>query len=1166
MAAAASLAVRVSAQIAEFQKAFSDTNKTLDGFKKDFDKTATGVQGALQKIGGALTSFTAVAGQIGSAISGIRDAGAIIGQAFDVAQRAIGAVVGVIADAVSATIDLGDQLFTLSQQSGISVENLSALKFVAGQTGTSLEAISGAAFKLEANLGKATKESQEAFKKLGLSISDLKAQDPAKALADVTQAMGEKLPNAADRAAVGMAIFGKSFKDIAQLTQEDLKGLIAQAEQFGLVMSTETAVAADMFGDAMGEIRGQLEGLALQIGAKLLPIVLTFVKVFGEAFTKAVQGVTAMLGKSGQSFDTFAKEIGEAAARVIKVLALILDAAATWTRDWALQFFTAADAVLRFSQSTIAVARVAALLAGTPMTKFFDDLSKSITESQKTIETLAKVTIVGGAAVRTFAQTVADEAGKAGEGFAAKYDAIRKEIEAAAKKMREGLGKAGGDVERILTDAEKAAKKLADSLSGQAVATDLKAWTAAIGTFAGSFTALSNKQLKQFVGMLDEANDHFGDLSKTAAALKLNPQATRDFQNLAIAIRAMVTPGKTIDLPIIPTLDTRTLAALYAKAKPPEMILEIIPEIGADTAHHIQLRAENVVDDVKSRFATLKDGLKQIATDAGQQFAATLGDAIATGDWSRVGQDLAATLGDLLGSALALAVDFVVPGLGRVLQPLFQGIGRFFTSLIPGLNRAGREMVQAFAEARGGFTQLRDDLRALDAEGDRLWRNLTQRVAAGSEAQAQAAIDAIEEAFRRADEGMKNFITGAQKRIKAFTDSFKVAGKEIADLRKQIEAEAPEDVMGITEATARKQMEEFTSGISGSLPEIQAEFQRLGLYAGTAFAETLRDKGLAAALDAAGPLFDELNTLGSEFGLTLEGSAAKFAAFFQTAKDNQDVVSALEGIELMIRGAGDAAFLTQELFHAFGEDALAQFTRLQDRGVDVNTTMALMQPTLQALWEAQQKFGFETDAATQALIDQGVQAGIVGANQKDVNEKILDVLLAIAKVFHADIPAGMEATARKAEEAGGRTRKSFEDAGQASKKAMDGVKAPPIDEDSKRRLDVMQQQYEESARRAQRALDGIRAPQINVPVRFDLEDQEFNFEFNGPRLGRGGIVSAPTLALVGEKGPEVVAPLDRIQSLGGSTTTIIELDSRVLVEAITPLLPGEVTRYGVGLT
>jgi phage-related minor tail protein len=39
-------------------------------------------------------------------------------------------------------------------------------------------------------------------------------------------------------------------------------------------------------------------------------------------------------------------------------------------------------------------------------------------------------------------------------------------------------------------------------------------------------------------------------------------------------------------------------------------------------------------------------------------------------------------------------------------------------------------------------------------------------------------------------------------------------------------------------------------------------------------------------------------------------------------------------------------------------------------------------------------------------------------------------------------------------------------------------------------------------------------------------------------LANGGIVTSPTLALIGEAGPEAVVPLDRYNGSGGMTVTV----------------------------
>lgn len=53
-----------------------------------------------------------------------------------------------------------------------------------------------------------------------------------------------------------------------------------------------------------------------------------------------------------------------------------------------------------------------------------------------------------------------------------------------------------------------------------------------------------------------------------------------------------------------------------------------------------------------------------------------------------------------------------------------------------------------------------------------------------------------------------------------------------------------------------------------------------------------------------------------------------------------------------------------------------------------------------------------------------------------------------------------------------------------------------------------------------------------------------------PALAEGGIVTGPTIAMIGERGPEAVIPLDRLDQMGAPTVIRLEVDGRVLAEAV----------------
>lgn len=94
------------------------------------------------------------------------------------------------------------------------------------------------------------------------------------------------------------------------------------------------------------------------------------------------------------------------------------------------------------------------------------------------------------------------------------------------------------------------------------------------------------------------------------------------------------------------------------------------------------------------------------------------------------------------------------------------------------------------------------------------------------------------------------------------------------------------------------------------------------------------------------------------------------------------------------------------------------------------------------------------------------------------------------------------------------------------------------------------------------ALDKLSRRRVEVPIGFRVEAAPIPIDADIPALASGGIVRRPTLALVGESGPEAVVPLS---SFGGpdtgSTTLIFETDGRVWAEIVAPHLPGVVRRY-----
>jgi hypothetical protein len=240
-------------------------------------------------------------GKVTEALKALGPAGEAAAGVLGGIATAEGVVVGVTAALVTHALHLGDQLYEMSLKTGASVENLSALRFVASQTGIDFESFGNILFKMQQALGASGTKADEMQKHLDLlhlNLQTLKNEKPDQAFIDIMSAL-EQIPNRADQAAIGMAVFGKGFKDMAALTQENIKDLIQQANDLGLVMSTSDAAAAHAAEIGLKSFHMQLDAIEVKIGAAFLPAMIGLEQNIGTVLKGSVDSANTSLDKMG---------------------------------------------------------------------------------------------------------------------------------------------------------------------------------------------------------------------------------------------------------------------------------------------------------------------------------------------------------------------------------------------------------------------------------------------------------------------------------------------------------------------------------------------------------------------------------------------------------------------------------------------------------------------------------------------------------------------------------------------------------------------------------------------------------------------------------------------------------------------------------------------------
>ncbi|MFN3628440.1 MAG: phage tail tape measure C-terminal domain-containing protein [Hylemonella sp.] len=238
-------------------------------------------------------------GMLGSVLGKLGPAGLIAGAGL--------AAVGIgITALVLPVANTADELANLAQKTGVSVEALSALTYVAQMSDTDLQGLVKGLQRLSVAMFDTQVQGEEgsaALKALGVSAVDASGQirPTEQVLLDLADKFAN-MPDGADKAALAIKLFGKEGMSLIPLLNQGRAGITAlmeEAERFGLVINSQTAQAAELLNDNLDRLRAMLEGVQRQVGAAVIPVLADFTEQVilaqGEtgSFSNELQRITA---------------------------------------------------------------------------------------------------------------------------------------------------------------------------------------------------------------------------------------------------------------------------------------------------------------------------------------------------------------------------------------------------------------------------------------------------------------------------------------------------------------------------------------------------------------------------------------------------------------------------------------------------------------------------------------------------------------------------------------------------------------------------------------------------------------------------------------------------------------------------------------------------------
>lgn len=302
------------------------------------------------------------------------------------------------------------------------------------------------------------------------------------------------------------------------------------------------------------------------------------------------------------------------------------------------------------------------------------------------------------------------------------------------------------------------------------------------------------------------------------------------------------------------------------------------------------------------------------------------------------------------------------------------------------------------------------------------------------------------------------------------------------------------------------------TAIAGTIAGLYEELQRQGVPATEAFRQLE-------------PLIAKFGTAAAGVvGVQVPEAFARLQAFAALAADEiaGPVFDAMSGLEQGLTSTFNLGLLNQETFAGFAAEITAGYQALELQGKGGELALQGMRGALQKVYELQTDFGYQVDDDTQRLLDFAESSGLIGDKFRPAADRMaaaIDKLVERFDLFLNRVTAG---TASAADQAANDLKNKFGDL---------AINVPKIE------------------------IEGHVAWSEDYP-------DSWRYEGGVPAMASGGIVRKPTIALIGEAGPEAVVPLSRA-GFNTAQEAAIYLDSEVIARATLRKEGRIVKSYGV---
>lgn len=272
----------------------------------------------LEKAGAELAAVSKESAGAGAAIGGmvIPVAAAVIAVAALVAGVAV--ATRELIQLTRQTAEFQGRMFDLSQATGLGVETLSTFEVAAKTTGGSLDSVAASLGIFQRHL----EESRDPMSKAADTLRELgvTSTDTEVALRQTLAALAA-MPEGATQTATALELFGRGGRQVLAILKEtngDLDALTKRLRDAGVLITTDTARAADILNDELALLDFQIRAAGAEIVRELIP-----------ALADAARNLTEVVRASRPLLEIFSRLAGpvaRTAADSLKGLSIVVKA------------------------------------------------------------------------------------------------------------------------------------------------------------------------------------------------------------------------------------------------------------------------------------------------------------------------------------------------------------------------------------------------------------------------------------------------------------------------------------------------------------------------------------------------------------------------------------------------------------------------------------------------------------------------------------------------------------------------------------------------------------------------------------------------------------------------------------------------------------------------